>query len=244
MPIKPRWRPRLRIRCHSGRAMTRAPRWPAPSRRRRPCRAPFSPTRRSTSSPRWPAASMTRSCGWTTATSPSATACRPGPTSWSTRSTRPSPAWWSGGGCSTRPRCADLATGLFLQDIGMLVLPESLVQKPGPLAPDEWELMMKHPLLGLEFLRDDSVSARGQVGGSLAPRALGRLRLPGRADRRGDLAVRPDRRGGRRVRRRDERALPRARRAARRGRGDRPRRRRHRVRPAGGRRLPRRRSRR
>jgi HD-GYP domain-containing protein (c-di-GMP phosphodiesterase class II) len=53
----------------------------------------------------------------------------------------------------------DLATGLFLQDIGMLVLPESIVQKPGPLAADEWELMMQHTLLGLEFLRDDSVSA-------------------------------------------------------------------------------------
>ena len=118
----------------------------------------------------------------------------------------------------------DLATGLFLQDIGMLVLPESLVQKPGPLAPDEWALMMKHPLLGLEFLRDDSVLLRGQVGGSLTSRALGRLRLPGRADRRGDLAVRPDRRGGRRIRRRDERALPRAPRAARRGHGAHPRR--------------------
>ena len=53
----------------------------------------------------------------------------------------------------------DLATGLFLQDIGKLALPESIVQKPGPLAPDEWALMMKHPLLGLAFLRDDSVSA-------------------------------------------------------------------------------------
>jgi len=53
----------------------------------------------------------------------------------------------------------DLATGLFLQDIGKLALPESVVQKPGPLAPDEWALMMKHPLLGLEFLRDDSLSA-------------------------------------------------------------------------------------
>jgi HD-GYP domain-containing protein (c-di-GMP phosphodiesterase class II) len=56
-------------------------------------------------------------------------------------------------------RLRDLATGLFLQDIGMLVLPESLVQKPGPLGPDEWALMMKHPILGLEFLRDDSVSS-------------------------------------------------------------------------------------
>ena len=51
-----------------------------------------------------------------------------------------------------------LATGLFLQDIGMLALPERIVQKPGPLGPDEWALTMKHPLLGLEFLRDDSVS--------------------------------------------------------------------------------------
>ena len=53
----------------------------------------------------------------------------------------------------------DLANGLFLQDIGKLALPEAIVQKPGPLAPDEWALMMRHPLLGLEFLRDDSVSA-------------------------------------------------------------------------------------
>jgi HD-GYP domain-containing protein (c-di-GMP phosphodiesterase class II) len=52
----------------------------------------------------------------------------------------------------------DLATGLFLQDIGKLALPESIVQKPGPLAPDEWDLMMKHPVLGLAFLKDDSIS--------------------------------------------------------------------------------------
>jgi HD-GYP domain-containing protein (c-di-GMP phosphodiesterase class II) len=53
----------------------------------------------------------------------------------------------------------ELAVGLFLQDIGKLALPEGIVQKPGPLAPDEWALMMRHPLLGLEFLRDDSLSA-------------------------------------------------------------------------------------
>jgi HD-GYP domain-containing protein (c-di-GMP phosphodiesterase class II) len=50
----------------------------------------------------------------------------------------------------------ELGLGLFLQDIGMLVLPEALVQKPGPLAPGEWELMTQHPLLGLQFLRDDT----------------------------------------------------------------------------------------
>ena len=55
------------------------------------------------------------------------------------------------------------------------------MHKEGPLAPDEWALMMKHPLLGLEFLRDDSVSPRVEVDRALAPRALGRLRLPRRA---------------------------------------------------------------
>ena len=53
----------------------------------------------------------------------------------------------------------ELGTGLFLQDIGKLALPPRLVHKEGPLAWDEWELMMQHPLLGLEFLRDDSVSS-------------------------------------------------------------------------------------
>ena len=53
----------------------------------------------------------------------------------------------------------DLATGLFLQDIGKLALPPRLVHKEGPLAPDAWELMMQHQLLGLQFLRDDAIPA-------------------------------------------------------------------------------------
>ena len=57
----------------------------------------------------------------------------------------------------------ELGAGLFLQDIGKLALPPSLVHKPGPLAPDEWELMMQHPLLGLEFLRDDTIPARAKA---------------------------------------------------------------------------------
>jgi HD-GYP domain-containing protein (c-di-GMP phosphodiesterase class II) len=56
----------------------------------------------------------------------------------------------------------ELGAGLFLQDIGKLALPEGLVHKPGPLAPDEWGLMMQHPLLGLEFLRDDAFPARAK----------------------------------------------------------------------------------
>jgi HD-GYP domain-containing protein (c-di-GMP phosphodiesterase class II) len=57
----------------------------------------------------------------------------------------------------------DLGTGLFLQDIGMLALPQSVVQKPGPLAADEWDLMMQHPLLGLEFLRGDVISPEAKA---------------------------------------------------------------------------------
>ena len=56
----------------------------------------------------------------------------------------------------------DLGVGLFLQDIGKLALPPRLVHKEGPLAPDEWELMMRHPLLGLEFLRDDTIPNRAK----------------------------------------------------------------------------------
>jgi HD-GYP domain-containing protein (c-di-GMP phosphodiesterase class II) len=52
----------------------------------------------------------------------------------------------------------DLGTGLFLQDIGNLALPPRIAQKEGPLAPDEWALMTQHPLLGLAFLHDDSIS--------------------------------------------------------------------------------------
>ncbi len=61
-----------------------------------------------------------------------------------------------------REALGELATGLFLQDIGKLALPESLVQKPGPFEPGEWELMTQHPRLGLEFLRDDSVPPRAK----------------------------------------------------------------------------------
>jgi HD-GYP domain-containing protein (c-di-GMP phosphodiesterase class II) len=56
----------------------------------------------------------------------------------------------------------ELGTGLFLQDIGKLALPPSLVLHPRALAPDERDRMMLHPLLGLEFLRDDSISAQAK----------------------------------------------------------------------------------
>ena len=50
-----------------------------------------------------------------------------------------------------------LGLGLFLQDIGKLALPPEIVHKPGPLEEDEWELMKRHPELGLGFLRDEGI---------------------------------------------------------------------------------------
>ena len=52
----------------------------------------------------------------------------------------------------------ELGKGLFLQDVGKLGLPPSLILHPGPLAPDERDLMMQHPRLGLAFFPDDSIS--------------------------------------------------------------------------------------
>jgi HD-GYP domain-containing protein (c-di-GMP phosphodiesterase class II) len=50
-----------------------------------------------------------------------------------------------------------LGLGLFLQDIGTLALPPSIVHKPGPLAEDERQLMRRHPVRGLDFLRGEDV---------------------------------------------------------------------------------------
>ena len=50
-----------------------------------------------------------------------------------------------------------LGLGLFLQDIGKLALPPSIVAKPDPLDHDEQELMRRHPELGLGLLRDEDI---------------------------------------------------------------------------------------
>jgi HD-GYP domain-containing protein (c-di-GMP phosphodiesterase class II) len=50
-----------------------------------------------------------------------------------------------------------LGLGLFLQDIGTLALPPYILHKPGPLADDERELMRRHPVRGLDFLRGEEI---------------------------------------------------------------------------------------
>jgi HD-GYP domain-containing protein (c-di-GMP phosphodiesterase class II) len=58
-----------------------------------------------------------------------------------------------------------LGLGLFLQDVGMLTLPPAIVHKGDALDDAERELMRRHPLHGLELLRQNDVGleARGVV---------------------------------------------------------------------------------
>jgi HD-GYP domain-containing protein (c-di-GMP phosphodiesterase class II) len=58
---------------------------------------------------------------------------------------------------------SQLGLGLFLQDIGLLALPPAIVHKAGPLAEDELELMRRHPLRGLEFLRSEEIGPEARA---------------------------------------------------------------------------------
>lgn len=53
------------------------------------------------------------------------------------------------------PRLAKIALGLLLHDIGKLAVPEEILQKQGPLTPEEWIVMKRHPQQGAEMLGDN-----------------------------------------------------------------------------------------
>jgi HD-GYP domain-containing protein (c-di-GMP phosphodiesterase class II) len=52
------------------------------------------------------------------------------------------------------PRLAKIALGLLLHDIGKLAIPQAILDKPGALDAAEWEVVRRHPLLGVEMLGD------------------------------------------------------------------------------------------
>jgi HD-GYP domain-containing protein (c-di-GMP phosphodiesterase class II) len=55
-------------------------------------------------------------------------------------------------------RLARLGLGLLLHDIGKLIIPADILNKPGKLDEPEWELMRAHPRAGVEMLRSDLIS--------------------------------------------------------------------------------------
>lgn len=47
-----------------------------------------------------------------------------------------------------------LGMGLLLADIGKLAIPESILNKPGKLTEEEWEVVKAHPKAGVKLIRD------------------------------------------------------------------------------------------
>ncbi|MFC1606744.1 HD-GYP domain-containing protein [Candidatus Latescibacterota bacterium] len=56
-------------------------------------------------------------------------------------------------GVNSKHNMANIAAGLFLHDIGRYTIPKHINQRNGPLSPEEWNVMKKHPEEGFKLLK-------------------------------------------------------------------------------------------
>ena len=49
---------------------------------------------------------------------------------------------------------ADIGWSAMLHDVGKLHVPDRILRKPGPLSPEEWDVMRMHPIYGEQILRE------------------------------------------------------------------------------------------
>lgn len=57
-------------------------------------------------------------------------------------------------GIKDQPRLDNIRKGALLHDIGKIAIPDSILKKPGPLAPEEWEKIKMHPTLGYGLIKE------------------------------------------------------------------------------------------
>jgi putative nucleotidyltransferase with HDIG domain len=57
-------------------------------------------------------------------------------------------------GVSDPRKLESIRKGALLHDAGKMAIPDSILKKPGPLAPKEWEVIRRHPVLGYGLVRD------------------------------------------------------------------------------------------
>ncbi len=48
----------------------------------------------------------------------------------------------------------DIRKGALLHDVGKIAIPDSILKKPGPLSPEEWEKIKLHPALGYGLVKE------------------------------------------------------------------------------------------
>jgi response regulator RpfG family c-di-GMP phosphodiesterase len=52
----------------------------------------------------------------------------------------------------SEPELTDIEHGVLLHDIGKIGIPDSILLKPGPLTPAEWQVMRRHPEIGRRLI--------------------------------------------------------------------------------------------